>query len=183
MKTFNIILISLILSSVVEGQPYQNDKEYKTENNTYKCKYKYSISLGLHFYEFTNTKNVLENMNAGLRGDPPSPLVESKRKLLELLCEVYGGKEKMQTMGSEAIGLYCYVGMDFTVKEMRITVSSDTEQPKTTIFQVEAIEKLMKERIRFVFDRDSPYYSNALYDTQGYRYTISEIPALLEKAQ
>ncbi|MDR1172622.1 MAG: hypothetical protein LBL24_09230 [Bacteroidales bacterium] len=181
MKTFVTFFVSIMLSSVVAGQPYQGGKEYKAKSNTYRCEYGIAKSNGRHFYGFTNTKNIMKNMNSGLREYAPLPVLESQQKLIELLCEVYGGKEKMQAMGSEMIHFYFYVGMDFKVKEMRITVSSDTEQPKTTILQVEAIENLVKERIRFVFERDSPYYRDAIFNTASGAYTISEIPELLEK--
>ncbi|MDR2038943.1 MAG: hypothetical protein LBQ60_13555 [Bacteroidales bacterium] len=177
-----MIFFSVMLSYVVTGQPYQDDREYKAKNNTYKCRYSIAKSDGHHFYEFTNTRNVLKNTKSGLIGYSPLPVLESKRKLMELLCEVYGGKEKIQMMGSEEIDLYFYVGMDSRVRELRITVSSDTEVPKTTIFQVETIENLIRERIRFVFDRNSFYYRNAIYLIGGpIAFTISEIPELLEK--
>ena len=179
MKPIITFFMSFILSYIVTGQQFQDEKEYQADNNTYKCRYRVSQSLGIHFFTFTNTQNVLQNMNTGIRGTPSKmPGIESNRKLLELLYEVYGGKEKMQAMGSETIDLYCYIGMDFSVKELRITLSSETENIKTTILQVEAIENLVKERIRFIFDRESPYYTNALYDTSSsHSYIISEIPA------
>jgi hypothetical protein len=185
MKTFVTFFVSMMLSSFAAGQPYRDGVEYKAENNTYRCRYS-NDSRGRHYYEFKNTKNVLEHKNAGILGEGPGklPSMESKWKLLELLCEVYGDKEKMQTMSSETVHLYFYIGMDSKVKEMRITFSTDAEYPKTTIFQLETIENLTKERIRFVFDpKYSPYYRNALYETSSVLYKISEIPELLEKMQ
>ena len=182
MKTlFITFLMSFALSSVVSGQSYKDGKEYKAQNNTYKCKY--DTYKDFHYFEFSNTKNVLENMNSGIRGySSKSPVVESKRKVLELLYDVYGGNEKMQAMGVEVIDLYFYVGMDYKAKELKITISSDTKYPKTTIFQVESIENLLKEHIRFIFERESPLYRDALYETMSfYPLTISEIPELLEK--
>ena len=121
-------------------------------------------------------------MNPKIRGYE-APKFDSEFKLLELLYEVYGGKEKMQLMGSESIQLFYYIGMDFTVKELKIEfITYESEKLKTTIFQMEAIENLMKERIRIIFNRKSPLYRDAIYTTSYSKlYTISKIPELLEK--
>lgn len=119
-------------------------------------------------------------MKSELGREREDPREESRRKLLELLCEVYGGKEKMQAMGDEEIFLYYYIGVAPGVLELRITISTEGE-PKTTIFQVEAIEKLIKERMSFIINRKDPAYRNALYTTYFNRFLISKIPELLDK--
>ena len=68
MKTFITFLISLMLCPVIWGQPYQDGMEYQAKNHIYKCRYKVGESNGRHYYTFTNTKNVLEDMDSKLRG-------------------------------------------------------------------------------------------------------------------
>ena len=184
MKTFITILMTLTLSSVAMGQAFRDGIEYKAQNNSFRCKYVYSSELGLHFYEFTNFNNVLKDMDPKIRGSfPPEPIIESYRKLFELLYEVYGGRAKMRAMGSESITIDFYIGMDFKTKEVRITLSSETEGIKTTVAQVEAIEELIKERIRFTFDRDHPSLRDAIWLSAFNSFIISEIPAGLQRRE
>ena len=183
------ILLFAVSASVVTGQPYQNG-EFKAKNNTYSCKIGEIVPLPRNFYlksddkyyQFFNTKNVLRDQESGLLAkEVVLPKIDSERKFFELLCEVYGGKEKMEAMGPEKIHINCWIGMDHIVKEVKITVKTP-EKPITTIFQVEAIENLVKERIRFDFDRECFVYRYAIYTKQETKYyTISEIPKLLEE--
>ena len=186
MKTFITftVLMSLTLSYVALGQPYKDGVEYQTSKNAYRCQYSVSQYDGNHYYGFTNTKNVLRSMHPGHDGWGDTPKIISERRLLNLLYEVYGGKEKMQIMGKETIDMLFYIGMDFRVKELVISISSDKENICTSIIQVEDIENLIKENIRFIFDRNDPTYRNAIYVIQaGFSYVISEIPEILEKGE
>ena len=201
MKTFIIYCMLSALSSMVCGQIYQDGKEYQTENNMYRCHVTSTESFrnsfrnqgveptwskgpSYYWYAFTNTQNVLEGTPTGVRGID-NPGVNSERKLLELLCEVYGGKEKIKSMGSERISFRFYFGMDLKVKELKITVSSEYEDIKTTVLQLETIENLVKERIYGIFNHESPQYRDAIYTiySGGYMYPISQISEILETGE
>ncbi|MDR1154174.1 MAG: hypothetical protein LBL04_05635 [Bacteroidales bacterium] len=176
MKPFVTFFVSIMLSSVVAGQPYQGGREYKAKNNTYRCEYGIAKSNGRHFYGFTNT-NTKNDIFNGWRKTKISDMA-SERRFFEILYEVYGGKEKMQTMKSETIALDLYIvggffanwGMMHNVEELKIVITSETDSPQTTIDQVEAIENLVNGCL---FSDEDKY-------TWG-PYTISEIPELLEK--
>jgi hypothetical protein len=168
------------IPELLEKMPYQDGRVYSAKKNTYKCSY--SRSQGRHHYTFINTRNVLAKINSKTRGeDFEAKRLDSERKLLELLYEVYGGKEKMQAMGGEKIEFRFYIGMDFKVKELEITLITESENPKTTLLQMDAIEWMINKHIRFIFNRESPLYDYAIYTDAGRSYTISEIPELLEK--
>ncbi len=171
------------IPELLEDIPYQDGKAYPAKIHTYKCRYE--SSQGRHYYTFINTRNVLANISSKIRGDDTgkAKTPDSERKLLELLCEVYGGKEKMQAMGNEKIELHCYVGMDFKAKEFAITLITDSKNPKTTILQLETIVWMINKHIRFIFNRESPQYDYAIYTDTWLSYTISAIPKLLEKIQ
>jgi len=191
-----------MLSFVVTAQPYQGDREYKSQNNTYRCRISstesfrasvrsrgfeptWSTGPNYYFYTFSNVNNVLRGTPTmpGVEGGwPPAAVFESQRKVLELLSEVYGGKEKMQAMGDEMITLDFVVGMDGRVKEVQICIRSLNENIKTTLHQVDAMEQLIKERIRFKLYPDIGN-ERVVWTLAVIGFTISIIPDLLENKE
>ena len=184
MKISILFLYALLLLSDAVGQQFISG-ENEAANNMYVCKITQAVNIpflgGIHnYYTLTNVQNVLKNQHSGMLIED-LPKIESNRKLFELLYEVYGGKEKMQEMGSEKISFRFYIGMDHRVKEICITITTQ-EEPKTTIYQIEKIENLIKERIRFNFDSESPNYRDATYNFNiSEVILISGIPEALEK--
>lgn len=204
MKTHITFFILTMLSIVVTAQTFQNGREYKAQNITYKCRVSsteshrssvrskgieptWSTGPNYFFYQFSNVNNVLRGTNPMPAGTEygitaPSAVFESERRLLELLKEAYSGKEKMQTMGDEVISLDFCVGMDGKVKEVQICIYSLNENIKTTLLQVEAMERQIKERIRFNVYTDRSN-ANAIWTLAHVGYTISVIPDLLENKE
>ena len=185
MKTIILFIAALTLAFATKGQSFQ-EGEIRAHKNAYMCRISQTVSSSRNayhmdnkvLYEFTNTENVLHNHITGMLGPDP-PAIVSNRLLLELLYEVYGGREAMQAMDDEKIHFLFFIGMDHRVKEIRITIST-TKLPVTTIYQVETIENVIKERIRFDFDTRKPTYRDAIYNISSSEWVLSKIPDALE---